>query len=1059
MAGPTAFVGREGELSRLLAAVAGGTRLVLVVGDAGVGKTRFVAEGMARAAAGGLVWVRGECLPLAEAVPLLPVSAALGELARVDGGALVAAALDRAPDFVRGEIGRLMPALRRDGAADPGGGSGRGGGGGRDEGWSRGRLLTAVAELLDATAADAGCGVGLVVEDLHWADSATLDLLTLLARAGRWGAVTVVATCRGDEPLGDLVAGWLAQVRGTTVVEEIGLGPLSRGEVAGQVARLAGGPVPTEVLHELFARAEGNPFFTEQLVAAGLAAGAAGPPGGAALGLVVPAELPDRLAELLVARARGCGEDARAVLAGLAVAGRPLAEDLLGAVTGLNPVAVRAGLRELAAARLLAEDTVTGAHRPRHALLAEAVAGHQLPGERAVLHERTARALAAAGDDSVAGEVAGHWQAAGQPAQELPARVVAAEAAERVFGYAEAAVHWQRAIELCRAQRSATRPGAAQLSAAQPGAAQPGAGEPGAGEPGATQPGAASAGRIDEPGLYLRAIAALGWSGAGARARLVADEAYCRFADHPDPAIAAAVRHRAGSERRRDAPAAGLALIDEALRLYEQAPASASYAEACLDYAIFLVYGQGRHEAFPALNRALEIAEAVGATTLIPRILGSLASDAFRRGQVEEGFAFLDRAWTLARAEDDGVAQASLAVSESTAMIWLARFQEASDSALSGLDHDQGAGLGTSWWAACVAANAAEALLARGRTAEAAALIDPLTSRPPDRDDWVVHGIRAEVDLLRGDIAAASGRWRLLGPIHAGLGSVDYVREAAQRAADLALWADRPGDALEQVRRALALLKVPILAIFCGRLLTAGMRACADLAEQARARRDEPAATAARAAADGMVSWIGEMNAAPFTDHPFVATIPAERATWHAEQTRLAGASDPDAWGGAGQAWQKLGCPHRAGYAWWRKAQAQLDAGQPAAEAAGPLRAAAATAEGHVPLLSQVRLLAERARIPLPTAADDQAPGPPSAAPQLPYGLTSRELAVLRLLAAGYTNVEIGEELYISRSTASVHVSNILRKLGVSSRVQAAAVAERADLLRPGQSKPPYTRD
>ena len=66
-----------------------------------------------------------------------------------------------------------------------------------------------------------------------------------------------------------------------------------------------------------------------------------------------------------------------------------------------------------------------------------------------------------------------------------------------------------------------------------------------------------------------------------------------------------------------------------------------------------------------------------------------------------------------------------------------------------------------------------------------------------------------------------------------------------------------------------------------------------------------------------------------------------------------------------------------------------------------------------------------------------------------PYRLTSRELAVLRLLAAGRTNAQIGAELYISPKTASVHVTSILRKLGASNRVQAAALAERAGLLRP----------
>ena len=225
------------------------------------------------------------------------------------------------------------------------------------------------------------------------------------------------------------------------------------------------------------------------------------------------------------------------------------------------------------------------------------------------------------------------------------------------------------------------------------------------------------------------------------------------------------------------------------------------------------------------------------------------------------------------------------------------------------------------------------------------------------------------------------------------------------------------------------------------------MRACADLAEQARARRDQAAAVAAVDAADGLAAWVEQMGGVPFADHPFVAAIPAWRATWDAERTRVAGTGDPGAWDGAAKAWQDLGCPHRAGYAWWRQAQAQLDAGQPAAAAAGALRAAAAAAGGHAPLLAQIRALAERARIPAAAPrrrrTRRRAAGPAPAA----YGLTDRELTVLRLLAAGRTNPQIGAELYISASTASVHVTNILRKLGVSSRVQAAALAERAGLL------------
>ena len=995
MAGSAGFVGRERELSSLRGALGGDTRLLLVVGDAGVGKTRFVGEGMRRAEAGGMVSVLGGCLPLAGKLPLLPVADALGELSRLDGGRLLEAGLGMAPQYVRAEVGRLLPQL----------GSGEPGLGGRGEGGQRERLFSAVAELLGAVAGRSGLGV--VIEDVHWADSATLDCLTYLARPGRGDALTVVVTCRSDEvPLDAQVAGWLAHVRGGGGVEEIGLGPLSRAEVAEQIAGLVGGPPPGRLVDDLYARAEGNPFFTEQLAAAALA----GPADG---GLGPPSGLPGRLAELLVARAGGCGADAGAVLAGLAVAGRPLTEGLLCDVTGLDLAAVRGGLRELAAARLLAVSSAEGAYRPRHALLAEAVAAGLLPGERVVLHERTAGALEAAGGGALAGEVAGHWAAAGRAAEELPARVAAAEAAGQVFGYAEAAGHWQRAIELCQA------------------------------------PAAVPAG-VGVPRLYVQAVDALEMSGDGVRAGAVAEEAYRLFADHPDPATAAVIHHRAAVFRSIDAPAAGLPLIEEALRLFGQAPPSAGHAEAWLDYGtVFLFHAEARQQAsFTALNRALEIAETIGATGLVADVLTWLAVHAFLRGQVEEGLVILHRARALAQASGQGAVLLELAVTESDALLKLGKFQDAAEVALRGFQAAGQTGLESSFHAALLAAIAAEALLAGGRTAEAAAVIDPLTTGLPDRDHWVPHERRAEIDLLRGDIDAAVVRRQQIKACSGSIGSIDNARDSAQRAADLALWAGRPGDAVEEARRVLALFEVPDLTIFCGRLLTAGMRGCADLAEQARARRDDHAAGAALAAGASLVSWADQMAGAPFTDHPFVATIPADRATWDAERTRLAGASDPAAWSAAAKTWQDLGCPHREGYAWWRHAEAQLEAGLPRA-AATALRAAAAAAEGHAPLLAQVCAIAQRARISLqaPPAASPQAPHPPGL--PTPYGLTGRELDVLLLLAAGRTNAQIGAELFISPKTASVHVTSIFRKLGVSGRVQAAALAERAGLLRP----------
>src|SRR5215470_8946926 len=246
MASLAGYVGRDRELSRLQDALSGGARLVLVVGDAGVGKTRFTGEGMARAAAAGMVMLRGECLPLAGTLPLLPVADALGELRRLEGGQLLAAALDAAPAYVRAEVGRLLPGVGPGDAAA---------GDGQDGEWSRERLFAAVADLLAAVAGRAASGAGLVVEDVHWADSATLDCLTFLRRAGRGVPVRVVATCRGDEaPLAAHVVGWLADVRGTAGAEEIRLGPLLPTEVAVQVADLSGGPVSPQVVEELYAR-------------------------------------------------------------------------------------------------------------------------------------------------------------------------------------------------------------------------------------------------------------------------------------------------------------------------------------------------------------------------------------------------------------------------------------------------------------------------------------------------------------------------------------------------------------------------------------------------------------------------------------------------------------------------------------------------------------------------------------------------------------------------------------------------------------------------------------
>jgi len=181
-----------------------------------------------------------------------------------------------------------------------------------------------------------------------------------------------------------------------------------------------------------------------------------------------------------------------------------------------------------------------------------------------------------------------------------------------------------------------------------------------------------------------------------------------------------------------------------------------------------------------------------------------------------------------------------------------------------------------------------------------------------------------------------------------------------------------------------------------------------------------------------------------------ILTTPAVVALWEAERSRLEGQSDPAQWQQAATAWLALGRPYPAAYAQWRQAEALLASRAPRAQAEEALRAAHAVAVrlGAAPLRHELELLAQRGRVRLEAATQ---PSPAMAeAPSVPasLGLTAREAEVLALLAAGRTNRQIGQELFITPKTASVHVSRILAKLGVAGRGEAAAVAHRLGLDR-----------
>lgn len=960
-------------------ALAGERQPVLVTGDAGIGKTRLVTEVLRRADSSGALPLAVGCLPLVDKLPLLPVTDALRQLDRHAQGQVLRTALEALPSYVRTEVGRLLP---RYGDATTGPG---------DPDAGRDRLFSAVVELL--LHVGERTPVLLLTEDVHWADRETLDMLTYLRATTGDTRLRLLVTCRSDEvPLGGPVADWLAHVRGAGAVE-IALAPLSRGDVAEQVTALTGRPVAGPVVDDLYARAEGNPFLTEQLLAAAGDSPAATPC------------LPGGLAALLVSRVRHVGPEARAVLAGLAVAGRPLIESALSEITALPAPVVRAALRQLADAALLAPPGADGRSRPRHALLAEAVLTDLLPGERISLHAEVARTLEACEEPVVAAEVAGHWAAAGRPADELRASVAAAHAAEGVFAFVDAAALWTRALDL-----------AGQLPEV-------------VGELG-----------LDLARLHLSTVDALAAAGSTVEAGTLAESVRERFDAWPDRHVAALLHVRAAQFRQFDRAELARPLYDRALALFDGMPPSAEHAETLLSYAIMWRFAGGTELSASLLERGLEVAVAAGADGPRVRILAELTRVRAVRGEPTGDLRAQLRAAAETvdpRVDVEPVLRA--AATESDRALMAGELVEARRVGLTGYEQARRGGRSRTFSASVLLAHAAEAALELGATGEAGRVLDPVTDGPPQAGDFPLHFQRAALDVCRGRADEAVRRLDAVLAIRVG-GHVELAREAVQRLAAAHLWRRHPEAACAAVHDIVPRLAGIEQTLFAGELLVLGMRAAADLAHSGVVRRDARRAARARAAAAELTAAVDRMDVRPFRDHPHVVRIPADRTEWTAERSRLEGSSDAGAWEEVATRWEELGRPHRAAYASWRCAEARLAKGGRCADAEDPLRRAAAGAEEMLPLQAEIRRLAARARIPLEGLSPRTEPG-------ASFGLTERERLVLRLVAEGRTNAQIGADLYMSPKTASVHVTHILRKLGATNRTEAATVAERSGLL------------
>ena len=440
------LVGRDGELTRLLGllddASAGRPSHALISGDAGVGKTRLVAELAARAADRGFLVLSGRCAELGDSIPYLPLADALREGTTTPGAATepLAAALAARP-----VLGRLLP--DRDVAAQRGG---------EVSGLAQQQLFGAVLGLLAELAE--GHPVLLILEDLHWADRSTRDLITFLSRVLHRERVAVVATYRTDDlhrrhPLRPVVAELLR----LPSVASIELGPLGYADMASHLTALAGEPLDPAVLHRMVARAEGNPYYAEELLAAvepvraGGAGGGGAAGGGPGRGAPGGDVLPSGLAALLLARVERLPAAAQQVLRAAAVGGRRVEDDIVRAASGLAGPEYEDAIRDCVAQQLLVPGGADG-YVFRHALIREALYTDLLPGERTRLHARFAELLAdparLAAVPGSAAELAHHCLASHDITGAFAASVRAGQESERLAAPAEAHRHYDAALAL-----------------------------------------------------------------------------------------------------------------------------------------------------------------------------------------------------------------------------------------------------------------------------------------------------------------------------------------------------------------------------------------------------------------------------------------------------------------------------------------------------------------------------------------------------------------------------------------------------------------------------------
>lgn len=413
------LVGRDAEWERLQAAwrtaAAGRPRVVLLRGEAGIGKSRLAEDLLEWAARQGFTVRAARCYAAEDGLAYAPITALLR-----------ARPIHSSTPLARRELSRLLPELLTDPGLSPPGPL--------SEVWQRQHLFETVAQVLLADQP-----VLVVIDDFQWCDEESLAFLHYLSHCDPHARLLLVGALRPDDierghPLQRVLASW----RHAGVVDEIDLRPLEEGPTERLAASVVGMALDRAAAARVFRETGGNPLFVVELARAGL------------IGADNPSPLPPQIQQVVRTRLERLSPPAHDLAAVAAVVGRSFTFALLAEVTGMEEDALIRGLDELWQRRIIREHG-TDAYDFSHDLLRDAAYAVMSGTRRRWLHRQVARALEIAAADEpgeASGQIGMHYEQAGLVDRAVPAYMRAADAARRVYAYEAALNYYHRLLAL-----------------------------------------------------------------------------------------------------------------------------------------------------------------------------------------------------------------------------------------------------------------------------------------------------------------------------------------------------------------------------------------------------------------------------------------------------------------------------------------------------------------------------------------------------------------------------------------------------------------------------------